>query len=169
MRPCGLQPARLLCPWDSPGKNTGVGCHFPLQGIFPTQGSNPGLLHCRLILYSLSLCASGPRSRPPPPGSLQDCSNHLFIPPPLFSLLQDFTVFQVPPLDIPSSPEGRCRSLTLLDRVPLYSQPQRACPVLCLQAFGGIQEHVITIFLFSRLFLTSSQSAWAASFLTPQW
>ena len=36
---------RLLCPWDSPGKNTGVGCHFLLQGIFLTQGSNPSLLH----------------------------------------------------------------------------------------------------------------------------
>ena len=33
-----LQPARLLCPWDSPGQNTGVGCHALLQGIFPTQG-----------------------------------------------------------------------------------------------------------------------------------
>ena len=41
-------------PWDSPGKNTGVSCHFLLQGIFPTQGSNPGLLHCRQILYQLS-------------------------------------------------------------------------------------------------------------------
>ena len=41
-------------PWDSPGKNTGVGCHFLLQGIFPTQGSNPDLLHCRQILYHLS-------------------------------------------------------------------------------------------------------------------
>ena len=39
---------------DSPGKNTGVGCHALLQGIFPTQGSNPGLLHCRQILYHLS-------------------------------------------------------------------------------------------------------------------
>ena len=39
--------------WDSPGKNTGVGCHFLLQGIFPTQESNPGLLHCRQILYRL--------------------------------------------------------------------------------------------------------------------
>ena len=39
-----LQPTRLLCPWDSPGKNTGVGCHALLQGIFPTQGSNPALL-----------------------------------------------------------------------------------------------------------------------------
>ena len=36
------------------GKNTGVGCHFLLQGIFLTQGSNPGLLHCRQILYHLS-------------------------------------------------------------------------------------------------------------------
>ena len=39
---------------DSPGKNTGVGCLALLQGIFPTQGSNPGLLHCRRILYHLS-------------------------------------------------------------------------------------------------------------------
>ena len=38
---------------DSPGKNTGVGCHDLLQGIFPIQGSNPGLLHCRRILYCL--------------------------------------------------------------------------------------------------------------------
>ena len=43
----------LLCPWDFPGKSTGVGCHFLLQGIFPTQGSNPGLPHCRQILYHL--------------------------------------------------------------------------------------------------------------------
>ena len=50
----GLQPTRLLCPWDFPSKDTGVGCHFLLQGIFPTQGSNTGLLHCRQILYQLS-------------------------------------------------------------------------------------------------------------------
>ena len=40
----GLLPSRCLCPWDSPGKNTGVGCSNLLQGIFPTQGLNPGLL-----------------------------------------------------------------------------------------------------------------------------
>ena len=39
---------------DSPGRNTGVGCHALLQGIFPTQGSNPDLPHCRQILYHLS-------------------------------------------------------------------------------------------------------------------
>ena len=49
----GLEPARLLCPWNSPGKNTGAGCHFLLQGIFPTQGSNLGLLNYRQILYHL--------------------------------------------------------------------------------------------------------------------
>ena len=46
-----LLVSSLLC--DSPGKNTGVGCHALLQGIFPTQGSNPGLPYCRRILYQL--------------------------------------------------------------------------------------------------------------------
>ena len=44
MRPHGLQPSRLLCPWDFPGKNSRVGFHFFLQGIFPMQRSNPCLL-----------------------------------------------------------------------------------------------------------------------------
>ena len=42
---CGLEPARLLCPPEFLGKDTEVGCHFLLQGIFPTQGSNLCLLH----------------------------------------------------------------------------------------------------------------------------
>ena len=46
--PHKLQPARLLWTWDFPGKNTRVGCHFLLQGIFPTQGLNPCLLHLLL-------------------------------------------------------------------------------------------------------------------------
>ena len=54
LQPHELWPTRLLCPWNSPGKNTGVGCHFLLQGIFPTQALNPWLLHCQLILYHLS-------------------------------------------------------------------------------------------------------------------
>ena len=45
---------RLLCPWDSSGKSTGVGCHALLQEIFPTKGSNPSLLHCRQILLLLN-------------------------------------------------------------------------------------------------------------------
>ena len=49
-----LQPHGLYSPWNSPGQNTGVGSLFLLQGIFPTQGSNPGLPHCRWILYQLS-------------------------------------------------------------------------------------------------------------------
>ena len=52
--PHGLQPTRLLPPWDSPGKSTGVACHFLLQGLFLTQGSNPGLLHSRQMLWPLS-------------------------------------------------------------------------------------------------------------------
>ena len=49
-----LQPHRLYSPWTFSNKNTGVGCLSLLQGIFPTQGSNPGLPHCRQILYQLN-------------------------------------------------------------------------------------------------------------------
>ena len=54
LRPHRLEPTRLLCPWDFPGNSTGVDCHFLLQRIFPIQGSNPGLPHCRQTLYHLS-------------------------------------------------------------------------------------------------------------------
>ena len=59
--PYGLKPTRLLCPWGSPSKNTGVSCHFLLQGIFPTQGLNPCLL-CLLQWQadSLPLCLGSP-------------------------------------------------------------------------------------------------------------
>ena len=49
-----LTQTRLLCPWNSLGKNTGVGSYSLLQGIFLTQGSNPGLLYCRWVLYHVS-------------------------------------------------------------------------------------------------------------------
>ena len=68
LRPHGLQPTRLLCPQDFPGKNTGLGCHFLLQGIFQTQGQNPGLPHCRWILYQLSY-----------QGSLSPCLTRLIL------------------------------------------------------------------------------------------
>ena len=54
LRPHRLQPTKLLCPWNSPGKDTGLGIHSLLQRIFPTQGSNWSLLHFRKILYLLS-------------------------------------------------------------------------------------------------------------------
>ena len=52
--PDSLQPHGLYSPWNSPGQNTRVGSMSVLQRIFPTQGSNPGLAHCRQILYQLS-------------------------------------------------------------------------------------------------------------------
>ena len=57
LRPHGLQPTRFPCPWDSPGTNTGVGCHFFPQGIFLAQKLNPCLLcllHCRLFFTAES-------------------------------------------------------------------------------------------------------------------
>ena len=52
--PMDCNPPGTSVRGDSPGKNTGVGCHALLQGIFPTPGSNSGLPHCRQILYRLS-------------------------------------------------------------------------------------------------------------------
>ena len=54
LRPHGLWPARLHCPWYFLGKNTEMDSHSILQRIFLTQGSNPGLLHCKQTLYHLS-------------------------------------------------------------------------------------------------------------------
>ena len=51
---CDPLDTRLICPWDFLGKSTGVGCHSLLQEIFPIQGLNPGLPHCRQMLYRLS-------------------------------------------------------------------------------------------------------------------
>ena len=60
--PCRLQPARLLYPWDSPGKNTGAGCHFLLQGIFLTQELNPHLL--RLLHWQVGSPPLAPPEKP---------------------------------------------------------------------------------------------------------
>ena len=73
--PHRLKPVRFLCSWDSPGKNTGVGCHFLLQRIFPPQGLNLGLLHllhwqadylplhyCRQVLKGMNYCFKQKRS-----------------------------------------------------------------------------------------------------------
>ena len=57
----GQQHAPLLCPWNFPGKSTGVGCHFFLCGISPTRGLNRGLLHCRRILYKLTHQGNDPQ------------------------------------------------------------------------------------------------------------
>ena len=86
--PWTIWPARLLCPWNSPGKNTGVGCHSLLQGIFLTQGLNwdllhtleMGLLHCRQIPYHLSYHGS------PGMGSNRRSSLHLRMSLPLGSM-----------------------------------------------------------------------------------
>ena len=67
--PMDCSPPGSSVRGDSPGKNTGVGNHFLFQGIFPTQGSNPGLLHCRQILCHLSHQRSSLDSKHPPKSS----------------------------------------------------------------------------------------------------
>ena len=66
-----LQPQGLYSPWDSPGQNIGVGSLSLLQGIFPTQGSNPGVPHCRRILL--------PAEPPGKPGESRHFYNSWYI------------------------------------------------------------------------------------------
>ena len=79
LQPYGLGPASLLCPWNFSGKNMSMGCCFLLQGIFPTQGSNPSLL-CLLHWHtgSLPLAPPGkPHSQQSVPFSHSVVSNSL--------------------------------------------------------------------------------------------
>ena len=62
LQPHGLQPTRLPCPWNFPGKFTGLGCHFLLQGIFPTQGLNPRLLY--LLHWQMNSLPVEPPGKP---------------------------------------------------------------------------------------------------------
>ena len=62
MQPYGPQPARLLSPWDSPGKNTGVGCYVLLQGIFPTQEYKPRSPALQVDSFPLSLWGNSSKS-----------------------------------------------------------------------------------------------------------
>ena len=66
--PKDCSPPASAVHGDSSGKNNGVGCHALLKGIFPTQGSNPGLAHCRQILYRLSYIVAAAAAK-----SLQSC------------------------------------------------------------------------------------------------
>ena len=79
LRPYELYPAGLLCLWDSPGKNTGVGCNFLLQGIFLTQGSNLHLLHLLdWQVGSLPLAPSGKPLDTSERRSIHEAILHLF-------------------------------------------------------------------------------------------
>ena len=99
--PYGPQPTGLLCPWDSPGRNTGVSCHVLLQGIFPTQGWNPHLFYLlHWWVGSLPLAPLGKLkshvSSPRGILNLVDGTQAAFHP--LDSLDEDFSCFPVSPL-----------------------------------------------------------------------
>ena len=86
VRLCATPCTGFLSPWNSPGRNTGVGSHSLLRGIFPTQRSNPDLLHCRQIPYHLSHQGS-PKSQSTNGNNHPHlyCFIHLFIPQCLWS------------------------------------------------------------------------------------
>ena len=70
LQPPGLQPTQALCPWDYPGKNTGVGCHFLLQGLFLTQGSNSSLRSLGSPILSGGFFTTSPTQEAPDSGQI---------------------------------------------------------------------------------------------------
>ena len=127
---------RLLCPWNPPGKNTGVGCHSVFQGIFPTQGLNLDLPHCRQILLP-----------PEPPGKPFVHLDGLLKLPPAWISTQE----------INSPIWGPCAVLSSQDRVPrpapgqtLGTQgscrglsPQPSCPYFGLHGQGKVGFNLV--------------------------
>ena len=87
LRPHGLQPARLLCPGDSPGTNTGVGCHFPSPGDLPDPGIEPGSPE----VQADSLPSELPGKPRGVTGSLQSHTNRVWIPTHLGDILPPHT------------------------------------------------------------------------------
>ena len=89
LQPHGLYPARLLCPWDFPGKNTGIGCHFLLWEIFLTQESDLCLLHWQAdFFFFLTTEPPGkPFPKCPPPHPLQKVYHFLRFSSPRFRFL----------------------------------------------------------------------------------
>ena len=102
LRPHGLRPTRVLCPWSLPGKNTGVDCHALLQGIFLTQGLNPGLL-C-LLQWQVGSLPPAPRGKPVPRILNGKKSNGTNVQKALFHLKRSHLCFQ--PLKFYSFPDS---------------------------------------------------------------
>ena len=137
-----LRPHGLYSLWNSPGQNTGVGSLSLLQGIFPTQASNPGLKHCRQILYQLSHRGS-PRILEwvafPSPGNLPDPGIELESP----ALQADSLPTGLPGKPSPSLPEFKSTELMtpsnhLTLSFGLRSFPASgAFPMSWLRSLGG--------------------------------
>ena len=142
LRPHGLSPTRLLCPWDSPGKNTGVGGHALLQGIFPNQGSNLGL----------------PREQPPGNNCLSPLATGA--PSQLCSSLSLASLLELEPhcprleAALPCTPVGFLsicvlvpwdRCLKSLFQVLLLRKPSLRCGVPSTQELSGRKKGTICL------------------------
>ena len=146
MRPLGPYPARLLCPWNSPGKNTGEGCHALLQGIFLTQGSNLCLL-C-LLHWQVSSLPLAPPEKPILCFSVQFSSVH--------SVVSDFLRSHEPQHARPPCPSptaGVYPNPCPLSRWCHPTISSSVVPFSCLQSFPASGS-----FQMSQLFAAGGQS-----------
>ena len=107
LQPYGLQPTRLFCPWNFPGKNTGVFCHFLPLGIFTTQRSELHLLHLLSCIVQFSCLVVSDPCNP------MDCMQHGRLPCPSWSLLKLMSIESV----MPSNHLSLCHPLLLLPSI----------------------------------------------------
>ena len=171
-----LQPHRLYSPWNSPGQNTGVGSCSLLQGIFPTQGSNPCLPHCRWILYHLShrdaqcefpqletRCPSSAltvlhcQETPVPSPSLNAQCPQLALPPTIQRQHQSLHFSRTagtPRVNMPQIPQpshhssiSTGRHMSAKSEEPSYFQKETALPNMCRHLCPGYSPGVFFITL----------------------
>ena len=147
LQPCGLQSTRLLCPWNFPGRDTIVDCHFLLQGIFPTQGSKVCLLHWQVDSLPLSHHQS-----------------HIYT---LVQLLSHVQLFSTPRTAIPLASLSFTISWSLLKLMSIESVMPSNLLILCLP-FSCPQSFLASgSFPLSQLFTSSGQSIGASASVLP--
>ena len=139
-----LQPSRLLSPWDSPGKNTGVDCRALLQGIFPTQESNPGLLH--LLHWQAGSLPLAPHGKPQF-SSVQSLSHVRFFTTPWITARQAYLS-----ITISRSSDSRPSSQWCHPAISSWVVPFSSCP----QSLPALES-----FPMSQLFTWGVQSTGA--------
>ena len=144
--PINCGPLGSTVHGDSPGKNTGVGCHALLEGIFPTQGSKPGLPHCRWILYRLSH-----------QGSLLIYTSYWYIPPIDIYLLLTYTSYWYTPIQM--------AKIQKTDNTNSAGDTSEGILFHCWWKCKMVQPARKTIWLL----ITRLNAVWSSSHLTPRY
>ena len=167
--PHGLQPTKLLYTWDFLGKDTGMAYHFLLQGIFPTQGLNLGLLHCRQILSQLNYKGS-PMSMVFNTNSYTDLNERRCCHLPTHDLSDSWCLCWLSQLAVPDPPFSILLCTLMIDLVECYhgtSLPSAFQLGLCDREHWFYICQFLTSY-YSGLFIHSCDRYLLSTYYVPQ-